>query len=107
MAKSKKTTQPKSLPLEWSFPEGLVSRYANNIMVQHSRNEFIVSFFETRPPLLIGTVDRIERVKSETKAIAAECVARIVVSPNKMRDFIKVLNRNIETYEETFGNMAE
>jgi len=107
MAKTKKATHPKSLPLEWFFPEGLVSRYSNNIMVQHSRNEFIISFFEARPPLLIGTLDRIERVQRETKAISAECVARIVVSPNKMRDFIKVLNRNIETYEETFGAMAD
>jgi hypothetical protein len=105
MAKAKKDAKPKSLPFDWTFPEGLVSRYANNIIVQHSQNEFIISFFEARPPLLIGTLERIERVQRETKSLSAECVARIVVSPQKMRDFVKVMTRNMETYEAKFGSI--
>ena len=57
------------LPIEWHLPDQIVSRYATNMVVQFTENEFIVSFFETVPPLLLGSPDAIKEKVKEIKSV--------------------------------------
>jgi hypothetical protein len=84
------------LPIEWHYPQGLTGRYATHLVVQASEHEFHVSFFEIKPPLLLGTPEEIERQAKELKTVRAECVARVIVAKERMQDFIQVLQRNLE-----------
>lgn len=86
------------LPIEWQHPEGIVSRYANNIVVQHTEHEFILSFFELKPPLLAGSPEEQAAKLEALGAVQAECVARIIISPSRIQDLIEVLQRNYENY---------
>jgi hypothetical protein len=43
---AEKETSRILLPIEWHVPDELVTRYANNLLVQHTEHEFILSFFE-------------------------------------------------------------
>jgi len=45
----------RGLPIKWQIPEDLISRYATNLVVQHTEHEFTISFFEAEPPILLGT----------------------------------------------------
>jgi hypothetical protein len=99
MVKKQEQKQIKvKLPLEWYEPEELISRYANNMVVQHTPNEFIVSFFETRPPLVLG--DPVEQTKQlETiKSVRSLCVSRIIIAPDLIDGFIKALQINYQNY---------
>ena len=49
--------QAVNLPIEWNYPESIVSRYATNLVVQHTEHEFILSFFEVKPPVILGTAE--------------------------------------------------
>jgi hypothetical protein len=48
---AEKDTSRILLPIEWHVPDDLVTRYANNLLIQHTEHEFILSFFEILPPL--------------------------------------------------------
>ncbi len=37
--------QPINLPIEWNYPENIVSKYATNLVVQHTEHEFIIILF--------------------------------------------------------------
>ena len=87
-----------TLPIEWYFPEDIISRYANNIIVQHSENEFIISFFEVRSPVIFGAPEEKKAKREQIETVRAECVARIVISAGKMPEFISVLQRSLEKY---------
>ena len=86
------------LPVEWHSSENIVSRYATNMVVQHSDQEFIISFFEARPPLVLGKPEEIETTLSQIKSVRADCVARIIVSAGRMPEFVKVLQDTLANY---------
>ena len=89
-----------SLPIEWVVPDDVVTRYVTNMVVQHSTAEFLVSFFEVQPPILIGSTEEDARTRlSQLKSISAKCVARIVVTPDRMEEFVRVLTGNLEGYK--------
>ena len=90
--------------MEWIFPEDIITRFSNNIVIQHSESEFILSFFETRPPLLIGE-ESIEKLKN-VKSIPAECVARIVIPVGRMPGMVEAIQTNFEKYLKHFGGGA-
>jgi hypothetical protein len=89
----------KLVPVEWHIPEGIVSRYASNMVVQNTGQEFIVSFFELFPPLVFGTPSDLEKA-AQIESIRAECIARIIVSVDRMPKFIEALQTNLERMTE-------
>jgi hypothetical protein len=84
------------VPLEWHYSEGIISRYATNMAIQNTENEFVISFFELQPPLLLGEPDDIQEKLKKIKSVRAECVARVIISNAKMPDFIAALQQNYE-----------
>ncbi|MCC6458041.1 MAG: DUF3467 domain-containing protein [Caldilineaceae bacterium] len=86
--------EAKDIPIEWDFPEDLQTLYANNFLVQHSESEFIVSFFEVFPPLLLGEPEEIQKQVEQLSSIRSRCVARIVIPTQKMESFIGALVQN-------------
>ena len=97
----------KALPLKWVVPEDLVSRYANNFTIQHTDYEFVISFFETFPPLVLGSPDERQAQLEQIESVPAKCVARIVISPERVQDLIQILAANLETYHSRFDQREE
>ena len=72
-----------------SFPENLRSGvYANNMMVTHTKEEFIMDFIMLAPP-------------------AGTLTSRIVVSPGHIKRIVTALEDNIKKYEEKFGQIQK
>jgi len=84
-----------AIPIEWHVPDGLVSRYATNMVVQHFENEFRVYFFEIRPPIVLGSPEETKTKLEQLGSVRAECVASIIVAPDRMQEFIRVLQENL------------
>ena len=97
----------KSLPIEWHCPEGLVSRYANHIVVQHTEHEFYLSFFEIPPPLVVGAPEEQMARLAQMGAVRAECVARIVVSAQAFQAFVRVLQSSLDGYSKLKSKESE
>ena len=74
--------------LKIRFPEELqAGTYANNCIVSHTKEEFLLDFIMAAPPG--GTL-----------------VSRVLVSPGHAKRFAAALQENIRKYEQNFGTVA-
>jgi hypothetical protein len=62
--------------------------YANNMMVAHTRDEFVMDFLMVAPPE--GAV-----------------TARVIVSPGHMKRILAALLDNVKKYEAQYGTIEE
>lgn len=62
--------------------------YANQMMVTHTREEFLLDFINLFPPS--GVVN-----------------ARVIVSPGHLKRMIRALQDNLSKYESRFGSIKE
>ena len=95
------------VPVEWNIPDDIITRYATNLVVQHTDQEFTLSFFETRQPILLGTPEESLATVKKLKTMRADCIARIVVTPEKMSQFVEVMGRNVARHLKTMGKENE
>lgn len=77
--------RPKEIRVD--FPKELHGGvYSNNMVVAHTKEEFIMDFLMVTPSS--GTV-----------------TARVIVSPGHMKRIYKALEENISKYEQKFGSI--
>jgi hypothetical protein len=60
--------------------------YSNNMMVSHTKEEFIMDFMMVAPP--VGTV-----------------MSRVIISPGHVKRMISALQDNVQKYEARFGTI--
>ncbi len=68
--------------------EMLKGAYANMMLVQHTREEFILDFMNIIPPN--GIVS-----------------ARVITSPGHIKRIVAALTENLKKYESQFGKIAQ
>jgi hypothetical protein len=61
--------------------------YANQMVVRHSREEFVIDFINVCPPE--GIVN-----------------ARVIVSPGHLKRMVAALGENLARYEQRFGSVT-
>jgi hypothetical protein len=83
-------------PLEWHFGDNIIPRYATNMLVQSGDHEFYVAFFETIPPIVMGTPEERHAQAAQVTSVRAECVGRIVIARDRLPGFVQVLQRMVE-----------
>jgi len=72
-----------------NFPPHLQGgAYANNMLITHTRDEFVMDFSLIVPPM--GTV-----------------TARVITSPGHMKRIISALQDNVKKYEAKFGTIIQ
>ena len=76
--------------LVFHVPDGMVSKYAHQMVVQTLENEVILSFFEVVPPLMLGTEE--EQEKLAAAGIKAECVAKIIFAKKRLPAFVNAMH---------------
>ena len=95
------------IPIEYSYHRDFMSRYANNVVIQHTEDEFIISFFEVLPPLLLGSPESQAAQAAELESVKADCVARIIVPEKMMPNIIKVLQENLDKHHSKYSKQSE
>jgi hypothetical protein len=79
--------RPEVKEIKVNFPPQLQGGvYSNNMVVTHTKEEFILDFLMVAPP---------------TGAVTA----RVIVSPGHMKRILEALRDNISKYEKTFGTI--
>jgi hypothetical protein len=102
-------TQPIGVPLRinWHFPEGTQSRYTDNVLVQTGQFGITISFFETQVPIILGSPEENKKQLEELGTIRADCVGKIVVSPDFIPVLVKALETGLENYRQARNILAE
>jgi non-ribosomal peptide synthetase component F len=98
----------KEIRIERVYPEDLQSHFVSNIVVQHQPGIFILSFFEVWPPAILGESDEEKKQVIDTiDHVEAKCVARLVLTPSKMREFLETMSENLHNYEHMMQIQSE
>lgn len=94
--------EPLQLRVEFTFPEGTRTQFADRILVQHTEHEFLVSFFETEQPVLLGPPEENRERLRSLGSVKAHCVARVAVAAGRMPELVEVLTENLRGYREHY-----
>jgi hypothetical protein len=93
----------KEIKLKRIIPSDLKSNFVESFVVQHTKDHFILSFFEVWPPVIIGTPEVQKKELEALNEVEAKCIARIVVTPERMKAFARIVQQNLKAFEES-GN---
>jgi hypothetical protein len=86
---NEKPASPQQQEIKIQLPDNLKGgAYCNYMVVQHTKEEFVMDFVLITPP--IGTV-----------------TARVIMSPGHMKRTITALQANMKNYESQFGTLVE
>ena len=86
----KKDPSNKSSRIQIRIPDKLAGGvYANNMVVSHTREEFVLDFM------------------TAFSAGAGVVTARVIVSPGHLKRIVGALGGNLRRYEDRFGAVAE
>ena len=90
------------------YPDDLQSYFVSNVVVQPQPDSFILSFFEIWPPAILGGSDAEKQQALDlVDHVEAKCVARIVLTPATMKEFVKVMSENLLNYERMMQIQAD
>jgi len=85
----------RTIPIQIEGAEGIPINYVNHVFVSHTTDEFFMTFAQIHPPYLLSpTKEEVEQLTH----IPAKVVARIALTPSKMKELIDVLNENYKKF---------
>lgn len=82
-----------AVPIEWHVPDGLITPFATNMLVQIIEHEFKLSFFEIKPQI------RLESNQPLPDKIRADYIASVIVTADRLPRFIEALQSQLEKYK--------
>jgi hypothetical protein len=93
------------VPISREFPAEQVGVLANHFVIQQDGPEFHLLFFQTHPPLILSESE--EEIRQALKKVEARsvCVARLIVSAERLPSFIEAMQSNLDKYNRK--QMAE
>jgi hypothetical protein len=91
----------KKIKINYVFPENIESKFVNQVVVQNQKDFFTLSFFETVMPIIVGESEE-ERASllEKIESIDAKCIARFIVTPEKISQIVNALQVNIKRHDE-------
>jgi len=97
----------REVPLEFTGDDAIPTAYATNMVVNWTGHEFVLQFYEARPPVLLGTPEQMAKQLESTGRVYARCVARVVISESRMPRFVKVLQDHLSLKERKAEERSE
>lgn len=87
----------------WEVPAGFPTHYSTHLVVQHGEEDFTITFWDLRPPVLMGSLEQKQQQVRALTEVRPTVLARIIVSPRRMREFTQVMQDNLKTFDETYA----
>jgi hypothetical protein len=95
------------LPFFFIGSEDVPIVLSNLQVIQHVQQEFIITFGQYSPPVVLGTPEeQFEQMKSKPY-LPVKTVARVAMSPQRLADLIKALQGNYENWKSAQGGGAQ
>ena len=88
-----------AVPIAREYPPGQIGVLANHFAIQQDGPEFHLLFFQTHPPLILVESEQERRdllAKAEARSV---CVARLIVSAERLPSFIEAMQSNLDKYQ--------
>lgn len=82
--------EEKRFSIDWQVPEGLITPFATNMVIQKLENVFKIMFFEAKPPI------RLDKSEPMPEKIKADYVGSIIVTPEKLSTFVDIFKKQLD-----------
>ena len=92
--------QKRSIPVDFTGGTELSAVHANQMIIQHTEHEFVVTFFELLPPVLSPDPTQQAEEFGQIKNVRARPVAKVVMSSVRAREFAAALVENLRRFED-------
>lgn len=88
---SESAEKPNEVSLEFVFPDDQRALFSNYATVQREGQDFHLSFFDIRPPIVMGTEEERKSQVNKLKSVKANCLGRIVISGERAEGLVFAL----------------
>lgn len=87
----------RELPIKHVIPDDLRATHSNHVTVQLDGNDgsFQISFFEIRPPLVLGSPEERKTALDKIESAQAMCLQRIVITKKTAKGLLAALGEQI------------
>lgn len=94
-------TEPESVQVRvaWIGVDDTPIQFVNQVLTQFNENEFIVTLGQLSPPVILGDENERREQAEALEYVPVMPVARLALTPAGMKDLVRVLSQNLETYE--------
>jgi len=75
------------IPIDWHVPEGVMTPFATNMLVQTIETEF-------KPAIRLNKSDPLP------ESVRADCVASVIISANRLPKFVEVLQLQVDKLQK-------
>lgn len=86
------------VPISREFPPDQVGVTSNHFVIQQDDSEFHLLFFQTHPPVVLADTDEERREILANAEARSICVARIIVSADRLPSFIEAMESNLKRH---------
>jgi hypothetical protein len=93
-------TTTQNAKVQFNFPEATPTYYGRLFAAQADQHEIVLSFFDPRLPVLTGSSQEILQQAQGITAVRADCVARVVILPERVSELISVLQTALTTHRQ-------
>lgn len=86
-----------TVPIIFGGADEVPIQHANCFFVSHTDDEFFITFAQAHPPYKLKmTKQEIDEIKRS--GLRSRVIARIMVSPIKMKELLDILNENYDKF---------
>jgi hypothetical protein len=93
-----------NIPVAWIGLDERPIELANQFLIQHEPNEFILTIGQLSPPPLIGSQEQQAEQVEALDFVPIRALCRVSMAPNRLRDLIAILQ---ETWKRHDRHMEE
>ncbi len=89
-----------TLPLTYLGLEDVPILFANQFVIQHEKNEFVLTVGQLQPPILLGSPDEQKEQAKKLTYVPIRVVGKFGLTRQRLAELIEVLQSNLRTYDE-------
>ena len=92
--------EPIKVPVVFIGAEDTPVHYANQFVVAHQQDEFILTVGQVTPPLLLGTEAEQREQAQQLSFVPVKTVARFAFTRSRLVELISILQENLKRFDE-------
>jgi hypothetical protein len=91
------------VPIVWVDVDQTPIQFANQFISQYQAHEFVLTIGQLAPPMIIGTPEQQTEQVENLAFVTVRPLARFGLPVNRLRELIRVLSENLESYDRKTG----
>lgn len=89
-----------TLPVVYIGAEDEPILFANQFVIQHEKNEFVLTVGQLQPPILLGSPEERKEQAKKLTYVPIKVVARFGLTRQRLAELIEALQINLQKYDE-------